>query len=505
MTLLPTSAPPAPPALRTEDGLEGGRAADALAAELEELVRLGDAGRRRLVAASVQVASVDPFAIVEAALGLDEVVAFFCRPADGRVLVGIGEATSFALEGSDGFERAESAWRELTAGAVVAGPAGPLLLGGAAFAPGSPSDSIWGGFGSGWLRLPKLLLAVTPAGWSVTASAVLDPGTDPETEIAALACLTARVLGPGGGPPASDRAGLAGVETDEPPGREARLPRLEIVARRPDRRTWEAAVARAAGAVGRGRLDKVVLARRVDLAADRAFDVPFVLRRLAGAAPGSTTFAFAVGAGEDRKVFLGASPERLVAVEGRTFRTIALAGTIGRDPDPAADEALAAALLASEKDREEHAVVVEMLRTTLAPLVERLELESSPHVLRLPTVHHLATEVGGRLRDDVGVLALVARLHPTPAVGGWPRELALDYIAEEEGLERGWYAGPVGWLDGGGDGEFVVGIRSAVVAGSMASLFAGCGIVADSEPEQEWIESELKLEAVAGALGSLVR
>jgi isochorismate synthase EntC len=124
--------------------------------------------------------------------------------------------------------------------------------------------------------------------------------------------------------------------------------------------------------------------------------------------------------------------------------------------------------------------------------------------VRLPTVQHLATEVTGRLPAGGGLLGLVGRLHPTPAVGGWPREAALAYIEAEEDLDRGWYAGPVGWVDLRGDGEFVVGIRSGVVSGSRASLFAGCGIVADSEPDREWEESEWKLRALATGLGRIV-
>ncbi len=205
------------------------------------------------------------------------------------------------------------------------------------------------------------------------------------------------------------------------------------------------------------------------------------------------------------RTFLGATPERLVRVEGRTFRTIALAGSIGRGADPAEDERLAAELLASAKDREEHEVVVEMLRRTLAPLAEELEVAAEPAVVTLRHVQHLATEVRGRLRQQAGILSLVERLHPTPAVGGAPRELALELIAAEERLDRGWYAGPLGWLDRHDDGEFVVAIRSGVVEDDRVSLFAGCGIVADSDPDREWAESEMKLEALASALGRLER
>jgi isochorismate synthase EntC len=147
---------------------------------------------------------------------------------------------------------------------------------------------------------------------------------------------------------------------------------------------------------------------------------------------------------------------------------------------------------------------VAMLREALAPLADRLDVAARPEIVRLRHVQHLVTPLSGRLRDDADVLALVQRLHPTPAVGGTPRQLALELIAEEEPIERGWYAAPLGWVDHRGDGEFVVALRSGVVHGREASLFAGCGIVADSDPEREWDESSAKLQALGSALGQLV-
>jgi isochorismate synthase len=272
-----------------------------------------------------------------------------------------------------------------------------------------------------------------------------------------------------------------------------------VVASRPDRAAWDRLVGLYAGAVGRGRLDKVVLARRVELRSAIELDVPNALRRLAASAPESTIFAFS----RSGWTFLGATPERLVRTEGRAFTTVALAGSIRRGADAAEDAALAAELMASEKEREEHGVVVEMLRTSLSPLCESLEMDDTPGVMRLRDVQHLVTGVRGRLAHDAGMLSLAEVIHPTPAVGGEPRDLALELIAEHEGFERGWYAGPVGWVDAAGDGELAVALRSGLVAGTVATLFAGCGIVADSDAEQEWEESRVKLRTVAGALGRL--
>jgi isochorismate synthase len=222
-----------------------------------------------------------------------------------------------------------------------------------------------------------------------------------------------------------------------------------------------------------------------------------VLRRLEVSAPESTIFAVSRGP----RTFLGATPERLVALRGREFTTMAMAGSTPRGGDEEQDLELAAALLDSDKEREEHAVVVSMLREALRPLAEELVIPHAPRVVPLRHVQHLVTPVSGRLRADADVLSLVARLHPTPAVGGMPRSLALELIAEEETHERGWYAGPVGWVDRDGNGEFVVGLRSGVVKRDEVTLFAGCGIVADSDPQREWDESSTKLLALGSALG----
>jgi isochorismate synthase len=272
---------------------------------------------------------------------------------------------------------------------------------------------------------------------------------------------------------------------------------LARLAERPNRAAWDRLVGLFAGAVGRGRLDKVVLARRVDLRSPMDIDVENALRRLAAGAPESTIYAFVRGGG----TFLGATPERLVRTAGRDFETVAIAGSAARGTTAAQDAALAAALLASEKEREEHAVVVEMLRTSLAPLAETLEVGATPGILPLRDVQHLVTVVRGRLREEAGLLGLAERLHPTPAVGGEPRALALEMIAEHEGIERGWYAGPIGWLGADGDGELMVALRCGLVAGRDATLFAGCGIVADSDPEREWEESRMKLRPIVSALG----
>ena len=179
---------------------------------------------------------------------------------------------------------------------------------------------------------------------------------------------------------------------------------------------------------------------------------------------------------------------------------MALAGSAPRGGTPEADERLGEELLASPKNREEHQVVVEAVRAALAPLTVHLEVAPEPRLLKLPTIQHLFTPVRGRLAPGATLLDVVARMHPTPAVGGSPKEAALALIRRLEGWDRGWYAGPIGWLDGAGNGAFAVALRSGLLRGGQAALFAGCGIMGASQPEEEYREWQVKLRPMLAAL-----
>jgi isochorismate synthase len=244
-------------------------------------------------------------------------------------------------------------------------------------------------------------------------------------------------------------------------------------------------------------LEKVVLARSVEVRHNQPIDAVAAVRQLAATYPSCTVFAIA----HHDACFLGATPERLIALQHGTAATMALAGSIDRGATPAADQALAAKLLHDPKERAEHAVVVGALRDGLAQACSRVIADAQPRVHKLPNLQHLLTPMRGQVIPGQGVLELVERLHPTPAMGGFPRQPALDLIRAYEHLDRGWYAGPIGWVNRAGEGEFVVGIRSALVQGSSATLFAGCGIVAESNAAAEYAESDWKLRPMLAALG----
>jgi menaquinone-specific isochorismate synthase len=258
--------------------------------------------------------------------------------------------------------------------------------------------------------------------------------------------------------------------------------------------SWALVVERAVKRITAGELDKVVLAR--DLVAELAepLDVRAALDRLAERYPACWTFHV--------DGWFGATPEMLVRQERGLVTSRVLAGTIRRTGDDAHDLALAAALARSSKDLEEHEFAVRSVAEALAPYCSSMNVPESPFVLHLPNVMHLATDVTGVLEDRTTSLGLAAALHPTAAVGGTPTADAVALIHELEGMERGRYAGPVGWLDAAGDGEWGIALRSAEYAGKRVRLFAGCGIVADSDPEAELAEAAAKFVPVRDALTS---
>jgi len=262
---------------------------------------------------------------------------------------------------------------------------------------------------------------------------------------------------------------------------------------------WMRLVSRAVADIETGRLSKVVLAREIGVSANRPIHVETVLRRLRSLYPACTLVS---AAGPDDSRFVAASPELLVSRLDDRVCSHPLAGTIPRSGDAGADRLLAEALLGSAKDRAEHAWVVRDVETALAPWCSSLSVPDEPSIVSLRNVSHLGTLIQGRLAGGSrpSALALAAALHPTAAVAGTPRDEALAWLTEHERLERGPYAGPVGWVDGRGDGEWVVGIRSAVVSGTTARLFAGVGVVDGSDPAAELAETQFKLQALLAAI-----
>ncbi len=278
------------------------------------------------------------------------------------------------------------------------------------------------------------------------------------------------------------------------PGAPAAPPRVRYAGATAAEIAWVDAVDRAVRRIRDGQIEKVVLARDRLVYSDDAFDLPGLVTHLHRRFPSCYTFRV--------EGLVGASPELLVRRDGSNVTSMVLAGTARRGGGEREDRRIGAQLLASPKDLAEHRPAVDSVRSTLGPLVSRLDVEEHPHLLKLANVQHLATRITGTLTSPIDALELAGRLHPTAAVGGTPTGRALDVIAELETIDRGRYAGPVGWVDAAGDGEFAIALRCAQVDGAMARLFAGAGLVAGSLPESELEETRLKLRAMQSAFGA---
>lgn len=404
-------------------------------------------------------------------------------PRASRVaLAGVGAAVAIEADGASRFGDVSLAVRELRAGLVRSGVAGRFpLIGGFAFAD-AEQCTLWCDFPSALLVAPEILLQVD----GNAAIARVTVRVDPEAEAGAVV----RLL--------HDRLDEAREWAAAP----LVMPRgdLQVSSRSiPERPDWESSVATAVSWIQNGLLEKIVLAREERILATTPFDPVDALIRLRGHDPAATLFALQAGT----SWFIGATPERLVRLEEGQVDVTCLAGSIGMGESDAQREALATRLLASEKDRQEHEIVVESTMAALAEICEDVtRMPGTPRIVPARSVQHLETPLQARLTGAGTVLDLVARLHPTPAVGGYPTDVALSLLRELEDLERGWYAGPIGWTDPDGSGEFAVAIRSALLSGNRASLFAGCGIVAGSVPATEYEETRLKLQPMIAALGA---
>ena len=370
-------------------------------------------------------------------------------------------------------------------------PAGARLYGTARFDPEARASDEWAPFGRVRFTLPRAEIVVGRAGAVLAANVA--PGERVERALADLALLR----------PASTEGPRA-------------LPEAVRRTDRPGKTGWTSAVRWSLGAFAARTLDKVVLARRADVAFDAPVDPVDLLRRLAPAAP-RCFYVFAEPAGQptgSASAFVAATPERLFCIETlasgeRRLATEAVAGTRPRAADDAADDALLGELMDSDKDRREHAFVREAIAARLAPLSTSVEVDAQAGAMTLARGRHIRTGIAATLAPATTAMDILRALHPTPAVGGTPREASRDAILRLEPFDRGLYAGAVGWIgrDERGEeaSEFAVGIRSALVRGRAVSFYSGAGIVAGSDADAEWAEIESKLADFARVLGTTPR
>jgi isochorismate synthase len=449
---------------------------------LAQVRRTGSVG---VAAVTVPVsAELDLSAAVLAARRFGDRFACLEQPdRDGFVLAGLGQAAMLEASGAGRFAAVAAAARELGRNAFADDPAedpsrpaaaGPVFVGGFAFANDGGSSPEWSGLPPASLVLPEVALVRQGDQARMTVTAVVQPDDAVEDVVDQL---LERV---------GELQAVAMPLLDPDP-----VERTRVASAAPPSH-YEQAVARAVERIRAGELQKVVLAREVRAHAARDHDPGAVLGALRELFP--ACYCWCVGTPE--AAFVGASPELLVRRDGQRAQTVALAGTTRRSADPSVDDHLGEQLLNSAKDREEQVIVSRRIERTLAPVSLWVAAADDPVIVRVHNVQHLATPIRAQLADPVPTVELAGLLMPTPAVGGEPREAALPLIPALEGLDRGWYAGAVGWTDLAEDGEFCVALRCALLRGRVAHLYAGCGIVRDSDPAEELAETEVKLQAL---------
>jgi menaquinone-specific isochorismate synthase len=502
-----------------------------------------------LVSISTLIDPVDPLWIFSR---LGHSLRFYWEQPDrGLAIAAAGSTESLRVDGDeDRYERTALTWRGLLEEAIVDAPAdlegvGPIFVGGYSFDSRPKGSALWRGFPAAKFFLPRFSVSGTLNGTWLTYNRVVTLGEETFEDLFIRSPERVGVGADGEGPGGSGgpfdqlpdiftilreaesvervykegigenqartysryaRGGIAGSgnphvqAAGRPTGNG--LPDADTIgAVQSDQvaspEEWTSQVGATVQMIRDRRAEKVVLARRTDFECGSAFDQASILAHLRAEYPSATVFAV----GERTKCFLGASPERLVRKDGAHLEVTCLAGSIGRSDDEEEDREKIAQLLASAKDRSEHDIVVRAIREALVPIADHLSGPEPPRIASFRNLHHLCTPVTATIKPRLGIVDAVAALHPTPAVGGFPRAQALEIIGETEVFDRGWFAGPIGWIDARGNGEFSVALRSGLVDGSRISLFAGCGIVRDSDAQQEWRETELKMRPMMSALG----
>jgi menaquinone-specific isochorismate synthase len=404
-------------------------------------------------------------------------------PASRTIIVGIGKIMQIQSDQStDRFFHVEAKWKQLLEDANIEGKfaiqgVGPTLFGGFSFDPLKPKTDLWSKFNESLFYLPKFMLSIINGETYLTTNIICSKD---DNETLAEKTIQERIV------LLSMQAQTVPTKTNPP----VRIDELGAD-------NWKDSVERVVDDLKTGSLKKVVLARELRLAFTDKILVEPVLNHLLKEQAESYIFAFEVNG----DCFVGASPERLVKKTGNVILSTCLAGSIARGKSEEEDESLGKELLADQKNRMEHQYVVDMIKTALKGHCSKIEIPNQPELMKMRYIQHLYTPVTGVGKKNTSLLQIVDDLHPTPALGGMPKLQAVEKIRHVEELDRGFYAGPIGWLDANGDGEFAVAIRSGLIQGKEASLFAGCGIVENSNAESEFIETRIKFRPMLHALG----
>ncbi|WP_069132720.1 isochorismate synthase [Rhodohalobacter halophilus] len=443
--------------------------------------------KKPILSVTLPIAAIDPLAALELNSEYRQQY-YWDHPENDIAIAAAGCIRELKSTGKDRFGEISAQTRSMknqieAYTAIKHSMAGPLFLGGYSFSDHN-IGKVWKKFGGARFVLPEWLIVKN--GQLHLLTLTIDRRNCSPDEIYQV--IISRI---------TDFLNLSGRLQDKPL-KEPKSSSILCTLQSPeDKQKWVKKVDRARKMISAEKFEKIVLARSVDVESKHKPVFTLLTHKLRQKYP--ECFNFMIQKDEET-AFIGATPERLASFRNQVFMTEGLAGSTSRGKSAIEDEVLAKDLLQSRKDREEHQFVVKAIQENLEPLSEKIENPEMPQIKKLKNVQHLFTPISASIKKGVQIHDLIRELHPTPAVGGFPREEAVSYIHEIEQIDRGWYAAPVGWFNLNGCGEFAVAIRSALLHQNRATLYAGCGIVADSDPDKEWNETLLKFRPMMESL-----
>ncbi|WP_050616161.1 isochorismate synthase [Bacillus testis] len=436
----------------------------------------------------VKVNDISPLSLYTAGRDLFIGERFFWQePTEGMAFTGLGKISKLQAKADQHrYLSIESQWKKILSEAVIVqdekqAGTGPLLFGGFSFDCEKSQSSLWDRFGDNFFYVPQYMLTSAKGGSYLTINTICSPGDD-MTHLVDVIKQGEELASVSGNPQLYEDNLLLATNEVEP-------------------EEWKQTVRNAVKTLQAGTMDKVVLARERRLSFKKKIVSEFVLAKLQKQQ--GTSFIFSLESGDN--CFIGATPERLVKKQGPMLLSTCLAGSIARGASEKEDASLGSELLSDPKNLREHQYVVSMIRKALEEVCMTVNVPSQPELMKLKFIQHLYTPVTAVCLPKTSLLGVVEKLHPTPALGGLPQQQAVKWIREHERLERGLYGGPLGWIDADGNGEFAVALRSGLLQDNEASLFAGCGIVADSVAEEEYKETEIKFKPMINALGGAIQ
>lgn len=435
----------------------------------------------KLISITKQIEQNNPLQIFEGAKVLRKDRFYWASADRDLIFTGAGKVQILVAD-ENRFAHTEEQWKTLLKKARIDNPyqsvpgTGIVAFGGMAFDPLEERTSLWGGFKQSQFNIPEFMFTNYKNNYYLTMNLLASKSAD-----AGMLADQLQVMG-------ND---FLNGEAFAP--QDLRIEKETEI----DPMKWKQSVRQATEEIKEEKAEKIVLAREVRLHFNQQANIASVIQKLSETQRTSYVFAFE----NEGDCFIGATPERLVKVEENILLSTCLAGTAPRGKTVEEDRKIGKHLLMDHKNRQEHEFVVNRIKNGLLKSCENIEIPKEPVLLTLENLQHLYTPVTGQLMEGYTIFNIIEELHPTPALGGTPTKESLAFIREHELLDRGWYGAPIGWVDSNHNGEFAVAIRSGLIQGDEASLFAGCGIVADSEPEMEYEETKIKLLPMLNVLG----